>query len=201
MDIKLYYTPHTRSIRPRWLLEELGIEYELHHIDLFAGGGETPEYKKINPLGAVPALEVDGEVMLESGAMCHWLTDYYSDSGLAPSIDEAGRKSYEQWMIFSQTTLEIQPWMIILHSKILPESQRVEAIIPWARQSYQTTLKVLNDALGGDDYLVGNQFTTADIMVGSTLMFMPDELAEFPSLLAYIERLKKRPALLRAFEN
>ncbi|HED35715.1 MAG TPA: glutathione S-transferase family protein [Gammaproteobacteria bacterium] len=201
MDIKLYYTPQTRSIRPRWLLEELGIEYKLQHIDLFAGEGESPEYKQINPLGAVPALEVDGEVMLESGAMCHWLTDYYSDSGLAPSIEEADRRSYEQWMIFSQATLEMSPWLIILHSKLLPESRRVDAIVPWAEQQYQSVLKVLNAALGEDEYLVGNGFTTADIMVGSTLMFMPDKLAEFPALTAYIERLMKRPGFLRASKD
>jgi len=188
----------TRAVRPRWLLEELGIAYEIHPIDLFAGEGEALKYKKISPLGTVPALEIDGEVMLESGAICHWLTDYYSDSGLAPSITEPDRKAYEQWMIFSQATLEMSPWLIILHSKLLPESQRVKAIVPWAEQSYQKVLKVLSDALGEDDYLVGNRFTTADIMVGSTLMFMPDMLDRCANLIAYIERLMKRPAFLRA---
>jgi len=89
MDITLYYTPQTRAIRPRWLMEELGLEYKLQNIDLYAGEGETEEYKKINPLGAVPAMKIDGEVMLESGAMCHWMADYYADSKLAPAIQDA----------------------------------------------------------------------------------------------------------------
>lgn len=84
MDIKLYYTPHTRAVRPRWLLEELNIPYQLEHIDLFAGEGQSRDYLKINPLGAVPAMEVDGEIMLESGAMCRWLTDRHIESELAP---------------------------------------------------------------------------------------------------------------------
>ncbi|VAW70380.1 hypothetical protein MNBD_GAMMA10-161, partial [hydrothermal vent metagenome] len=167
-------------------------------IDLFAGEGETPEYKQINPLGALPALEVDGKIMLESGAMCHWLTDYHAESGLAPGIEDGDRMQYEQWMMFSQATLEMQPWLIILHSKILPQSQRVEGIIPWAEQRYQGILKVLNDALGEDEYFVGNRFTTADIMLGSTLMFMPETLTAFPALIAYTERLMKRSAFQRA---
>jgi len=201
MDIKLYYTPQTRCIRPRWLMEEIGVAYKISPVDLFAGEGESDEYKQVNPLGAVPALEVDGQVMLESGAMCHWLTDYHSDSRLAPAINEPARLKYEQWMFFSQATLEMQPWLMILHSKLLPESTRVEAIVPWAAERYQSILKVLNAELEKSDYLVDNRFTTADIMVGSTLMFMPEALTSFPDLVTYIQRLKERPAYQRAIAD
>jgi glutathione S-transferase len=68
MEIELYYTPHTRSLRPRWLLEELEIPYTIHPVDLF-GGERNPTH----PLGSVPSMRVDGEWMIESGAMCHWL--------------------------------------------------------------------------------------------------------------------------------
>jgi len=198
MDIKLYYTPQTRAVRPRWLLEEIGVPYSLHFIDLFAGEGESEEYKQISPLGCVPAMEVDGQVMLESGAMCHWLADYYSDSGLAPAINEPARMQYEQWMYFSQATLEMPPWIIFLHSKILPESEQVKDIIPWASKRYEGILKVLNGELEKNEYLAGNRFSAADIMVGSTLMFAPEALASFPELMLYIERLKERPAYQRA---
>ncbi len=198
MDITLYYTPQTRSVRPRWLLEELGLDYKLHPIDLFAGEGESKEYKEINPLGAVPAMKIGDQIMLESGAMCHWLTDFHPDKKLAPAVQDPTRPKYEQWMMFSQATLEMQPWLVLLHSKILPEADRVDDIVPWAEQRHQSILKVLNAALEGKDYLLGDEFSTADIMVGSTLMFVPETLTEFPELQAYIKRLNDRPAFKRA---
>ncbi len=64
MNIKLYYTHRTRSLRPRWTLEELGLTYQLALIDLFGGEGDTPAYRRIHPHGSVPALEIDGRVMI-----------------------------------------------------------------------------------------------------------------------------------------
>ena len=198
MDIKLYHTPQSRSVRPRWLLEELGLEYQLIPVALFDGEGETETYKKIHPLGQVPAMSVDGDVMLESCAMCHWLTDFFDDRGLAPAISDPARKHYEQWMAFSQATLEPEPWLILLHSRLLPENQRVPEIIPWATERTRSRLIVLNDALLGKDYLLGEKFSTADIMVGSTLFWIPLMLKDFPDLLAYSQRLKQRDAYIRA---
>ncbi len=198
MDITLYFTPQTRAVRPRWLLEELGLPYQLQHIDLFAGEGESEEYKQIHPLGAVPAMKVDGEVMLESAAICHWLTDYHSDAGLAPAINDSQRMKYEQWMFFSQATLEVQPWLVIMHSKILDEKHRVAEIIPWALDRHKTILKMMNDELDHQNYLLGNSFSTADIMLGSVLMMLPDTLAKYPDLMVYVQRLKERPAFQKA---
>ena len=92
MELTLYYTPKTRAFRVRWLLEELGLEYRLEHIDLHAGEGNTPEYRAIHPLGQVPALKVDNEVMFESGAMLQWLAETHLDKGLAPALDSPWRR-------------------------------------------------------------------------------------------------------------
>jgi glutathione S-transferase len=198
MDIKLYHTPGSRSVRPRWLMEELGIDYEIVPVALFEGEGQTDAYKKIHPLGQVPALKVDGDMMIESAAMCHWLTDVHDDACLAPTINDPARKHYEQWMSFSQASLEIWPWISILHSRILPEEQRVADIIPWTETRLEPVLITLNDALLNKDYLLGEQFTTADIMVGSTLFWIPTLIGKFPELSAYAQRLKDRPAYQRA---
>lgn len=198
MDIKLYFTPQTRAVRPRWLLEELKIPYQLQTIDLFNGEGLSEDYRKIHPLGSVPAMEVNGEVMLESGAICHWLADYFSDSGLAPSIDDTKRIAYEQWMFFAQATLELQPWLVILHSKILDEKSRVEEIVPWALKRHNQVLRMMNDALFDRDYLLGDEFSVADIMMGSVLMMLPESLSKYPELMVYIQRLKERPAYQKA---
>lgn len=198
MEIKLYYTPHTRSLRPRWLLEELGLRYQLIPIDLFAGEAESEHYRQINPLAAVPAVEIDGEVMLESGAICHWLADRFINKKLAPALDSAERRRYEQWMFFVPGTLEPPAFYALLHSKILPEENRVTAIVPWTMQRYDSVIKVVNDALEGNNYLMGDQYTAADILVGSVLMWLPDALQAYPALQTYSEKLKQRLAYQRA---
>lgn len=198
MNIKLWYTPKTRALRPRWLLEELQLDYTLHSIDLFGGEGQTPEYRHIHPHGHVPAIEIDGKVMIESGAICHWLTDQHADKGLAPLTDNPDRRQYEQWMFYAPGTLEPPAFMMLLHSSILPAEERVADIVPWAGKRYMASLEMLERELQGKDYLLGTSFSTADIMVGSTLMWMPDMLKEFAQLQAYTERLQNREAWQKA---
>jgi glutathione S-transferase len=193
MDIELFYTPNTRAFRPRWLLEELGIPYTLRPIDLMHG-----ERNPAHPLGAVPAVRIDGMTMIESGAICHWLTDRFPDRRLAPAQDDPQRARYEQWMFFAPGTLEPPGFEIVLHSFILPESQRVPAIVPFAEKTYRRVLRLLSEELDHDGYLLGERFSTADIMIGSTLNWLPDQLAPFPALRAYLDRLSARPAWQRA---
>lgn len=198
MHITLHYTPGTRAIRPRWLLEELEITYDLKTVDLFDGGGNSPEYKAIHPMGLVPALEINGQVQLESGAMCHWLADHFIAAGLAPTPDDPTRINYEQWMFFAPGTLEPPAWLVVLHSKILPETQRVDSVVPWAMKRYLAAVKSLGETLNGKKYLLGDTFTAADIMVGSTLMWIPDALNDYPTMQDYTDRLKQRGAYIRA---
>jgi len=193
MDIELFYTPHTRAARPRWLLEELEVPYRLHPVDLFAG-----ERNPAHPLGAVPSLRVDGMTLFESGAICHWLADRYPDRGLAPARDDPQRPGYEQWMFFTPGTLEPPGFDIVLHSSILPEAQRVPAIVPFAEKRYRRVLRMLSNELDHGGYLLGERFSAADIMVGSTLSWLPGLLVPFPSLRAYVDRLTTRPAWQRA---
>jgi len=201
MQITLHYTPGTRAARPRWLLEELGIPYELNVVDLFAGGGRSVEYRAVHPLGQVPALEVDGEIQIESGAICHWLADRFSDRGFAPSPDDPARAAYEQWMFFVPGSLEPPAFYAALHSRLLPESQRVAAIVPWCMKRYLKAVGVVGAALAGKRYLVGDKFTAADIMVGTTLIWVPDALKSRPILQDYVERLRQRPAYVRATQG
>lgn len=193
MKIELYYTPQTRAVRPRWLLEELDIPYTLKPVDLFGG-----ERNPLHPLGSVPAVRLDGETLFESGAICHWLADRYPDRGLAPVVDEAIRPRYEQWMFFVPGTLEPPAFEILLHTRLLPENQRIGAIVPFARKGYRRILRMLAKELEHDGYLLGDRFTCADIMLGTTLTWLPDLLEEYPSLLAYTQRLTARPAYVRA---
>lgn len=198
MSITLYYMPQTRSLRPRWMLEELQLPYQLKPIDLFAGEGQTAEYRRINPLGRVPALDIDGHIMLESCAMCHWLADRHLERGFAPRLEHPTRARYEEWMYYVPATLEPPAWQIILHTRILPVQQRIDAIIPFARQQYQLALEHLAATLQQRDYLIDNAFTTADLLVASQILALPKELDNFPILQSYAQRMSERPAFQRA---
>jgi glutathione S-transferase len=203
MHLTLFHTPNTRSVRVRWLLEELALPYELKIIDLFQGEGNRPEYRSTHPLGMVPALKVDDDIMFESGAICQWLADQYPEHGLAPATDSSLRRAYEQWMFFAVTTLEMPAWEILLHSTILPKiaaDQAVQEIIPFATRRYQEVLGMLDKVMSDRKYLVNNAFSAADIMSGYTLMWLPDLLEPFPALQAYTGRLFKRRAFLRAYK-
>ena len=195
MEIELYYTARTRSLRPRWLLEELAAPYSLRLVDLFGG-----ERNPIHPLGSVPAIRINGETQIESGAICHWLADHFAEKNLAPASTDPRRLSYEQWMFFVPATLEPPAFDILMHTQILVEKKRIEAIVPYATGRYQRVLKMLAKELDHDGYLMGEQFTAADILMTTTLSWLPEFLEEYPTLLAYTQRATARPAYQRAIQ-
>ena len=201
MTMTLYHGRGTRSQRVRWALEELGLEYRIETIDLFKGEGNSPAFLAINPLGQLPALEVDGSVMLESGAIVHWLADRYGDNALAPPIEDPSRRTYEQWMFFAVTNLEGPAWEIVYHRDILPAKLAVSAIVPFAERRLGEIFARLEAELAGHAYLVDERFTAADILAGYILMWFPNERSSFPALDAYVKRLQARPAYQRSRED
>jgi len=201
MEIKLYYTPRTRAMRVRWLLEELEVPYELIHVDLFGGETRSETYRAIHPLGHVPVISTDGRLMHETGAICSWLTEQFPQRQLAPSPGTEDWQDYQQWMYFVPGTVEPPVFYYFLHHKILPESQRVPEIVPWCRQRYESVLGMLEDKMNNKDYIVGNRFTTADIMLVSVLAWSVDFLAPYPSLQRYVKNLTKRPAFKAALSE
>ena len=199
--IKLYHSPQSRSIRPRWMLEEIGVAYDVVPIDLQAGDQKKPEFLKINPNGAVPAL-VDGELRLfESAAICQYLADRFPDKHLAPPLGSTARAYYYQWIHFAMSTLEPPLITIFLHTVMKPESERLPQIVGPAREQLRAALGVLEQALAGRSFVLGDEFTAADVMVGSTLAWaqMIGVLdASTPVTAAYLGRLMGRPAFQRA---
>jgi len=192
MAITLYYAPLTRAGRVRWLLEELGVPYELRRIDTKAGDQRTPEYRAIHPLGFVPALVVDGTPMMESAAMLIYLADRFAERGLAPALDAPERATYLQWILFTATTLE--PPLLEAHfpnrGPPTPEA-KARAIA-----SFDAAARVVAAPLAdGREFLLG-EFSTADIAVGSVLAWARGggALADHPALVDYGRRLGARPA-------
>jgi glutathione S-transferase len=198
--MKLYYAPQTRAGRPRWLLEEIGAPYELATVDLTKGEHKKPDYMKIHPHGAVPAL-VDGDLALhESAAICMYLADKFPEKKLAPELGTPARGLYYQWMVYSMATLEPPVLQVFMNTIMLPEAERSAAAVEKAKTQFADVARVLSNALAGRTFLLGEQFSAADVMVGSTLgwaSFM-GLLADQPTLQAYVKRLSERPAFQRA---
>jgi glutathione S-transferase len=198
--MKLYYAPQTRAGRPRWLLEEIGVPYELARLDLSKGEHKSPEYLKIHPHGAVPAL-VDGDLaMFESAAICAYLADKFPDRRLAPPVGTPARGLYYQWMHYSMATLEPPVLQVFLHTIMLPEDKRSAAAVDEAKTKFAEVGRVLNQALTGKSFILGEQFTAADVMLGSSLIWAKfmGLAGGFPELEAYTTRLSERPAFQRA---
>ena len=191
--LTLYGSPKTRSSRVQWLLEELGVPYELKNIDLKTGDSKSPDYLKIHPHGAVPAL-VDGDkCLIESAALCAYLADKYGK--FSPRVDSAERGDYYQWLFYGVATLEPP----LMHTARYPEDKRVPAIAEEGKQGFQSCATVLEDHLRTRNYILGKDFTAADCVVGSLLAFAKNLglTNGYPTIEAYVARIKSRPAFQR----
>jgi glutathione S-transferase len=202
--ITLYHAPQSRSVRPRWMLEEIGTPYELVRVNLQAGEQKKPEFLRINPNGAVPAL-VDGEIRLfESAAICEYLADRFPEKRLAPAVGTPARGHYYQWIHFGMSTLEPPLITIFMHTVNRPEPERIPQLVAPAREQLGSALGVLEKALAGKTVLVGDELTTADVVVGSTLAWaqmLGLVGASQPATAAYLGRLMGRPAFQRAMAD
>ncbi len=201
--MKLYFAPRTRAIRPRWLLEELGVPYELVRLDLARQENTTPAYLAVHPLGEVPAL-VDGEVtLLESLAICLHLADRFPEKHLAPLIGSAERGPYYQWMAFAEVRLDPVVIEFYMHAQ-LPEEQKASAHSQEELAKHRTrltaVLDVIDVGLGGREFLVGGAFTAADVVMASILHLANTLklLDGHPRLVEYVKRHSQRPAVRRA---
>jgi glutathione S-transferase len=198
--MKLYYARMTRATRPRWMLEEIGTPYELVRLDLSKGDHKKPEYMKIHPHGAVPAL-VDGDLALfESAAICAYLADKFPEKQLAPAVGTPERGLYYQWLVYSMATMEPPVLKVFLNTRFLPEEKRSPALVEEGRIQWAQVGRTLEAALAGRTFIVGDHFTAADLMVASIAgwaKFM-GLLEEFPTLQRYVARLAERPAFQRA---
>ncbi|GAA3913889.1 glutathione S-transferase family protein [Litoribacillus peritrichatus] len=201
--IKVYGYPKTRATRIVWLLEEMGIDYQYCLVDFAKGESQSPEFLKVNPAGKVPAVEMDGFVMIESGAIVTHLADKYSAGELIPETGTAERARYEQWSYFALTELEQPLWTLGKHKFALPKKYRVEAALPTAAWEFQKALKLLSEGLGDKQYMLGDKFTAVDILMAQTLRWGINfkQPVEQENLLAYLEQVESRPAREKALQR
>src|SRR5881227_2252353 len=194
MKMKLYEFGPTRSIRVRWTLQELGVDFEPVRVNLLAGEHQRPEFLKINPAGKIPVL-IDGDVVLtESVAIVLYLAEKYSDKGLIP-IDLKERAQVNRWLLFAATELEQPLWRIARHTALYPEDKRLPDDVALARQEFKEMAAVLEKHLQGRQFVVGERATVADFVMAYTLDWGGEArlLDEFPVLRRYMERMYARP--------
>ncbi len=194
--MKLYYAPFTRSTRPRWLLEELGVPYELVRVDLAAGGNETPEYLAVNPLGAVPSLVDGDQVILESAAIVMVLADKFAEKGLAPALNTPERAKYTQWMFFSMSTLEPVVVECAGFSRAQADGKPFHKSEAEVKESFDRLGNYLEAHFAQHSFAMGQAFSAADVPLGAILAWARSlkRLEAFPHTLAYVARLTERPA-------
>jgi glutathione S-transferase len=193
-SMKLYEFGPTRSIRVRWTLQELGVDFEPITVNLVAGEHRRPEFLKINPAGRLPVL-VDGDfVLTESVAIVLYLAEKYPDKGLMPT-DLKQRAQVNRWLLFAATELEQPLWRISRHTALYPEDQRLPGDVLLASQEFRAMADVLEKHMQQRQFVVGDSVTVADFVVAYTLDWANEAklLDGVPQLLAYMERMYARP--------
>ena len=190
-QITLYGAGTTRSSRCRWTLMELGLNF--HYVDNNSLIG-TAELKKIQPLGKLPAIVIDGDSFFESTAICTHLCDLYPEKNLIGSVGSRRRALHEQWCSFALTEIEAYLWSSYKHTSLYPAEKRIAAVLPVNTEEIITGLTVLEDTLHTTPYLTGSNFSVTDIVVGFTVNWSRNagHLENFPVLSAYLERLHGR---------
>jgi len=199
--MKLYHQARTRSSRVRWLLQELGVEHEVVNVNVFAGEGRSPEHMQVHPHGFVPALEDEGAVLIESGAICLHLADRHGDGKLAPPVGSIARGKYYEWMVYVPATVDPCLETIMFHTMFLPEPKRLPQLVEKAKKTWSSRIEPrIAKALGSSSFILGETFSAADIMVGGAVAWaqMAGVLGNEPAVTRYLAAISARPAFVSA---
>src|SRR6187200_3173019 len=193
-NITLYHASPSRSSIVLWMLEEVGQPYDIKLIRLSAGDNLKPDYLAINPMGKVPTLKHADTVITEGAAICTYLADDFHDKKLNIPVGNTRRGEYLKWLFFGPSVIE--PAMT---DRAFPRKENpLAAALGW--RDCDTVRDIVSTAVSKGPYLMGEQFTAADVVIGSGLRYgmLFKLLPERPEFLAYVGRLASRPALQRA---
>ena len=200
--VVLYHCVSARSFRALWMLEELGLPYELKMLP-FPPRARAPAYLDINPLGTVP-LMIDGATrMTESAAICQYLCSVAAPTPLQVESDEEGYGDYLNFLHFGEATLTFPQTLVLRYSRFEPEERRLPTVADDYAKWFLARLRTLEPVLATQDHLCGQRFTAADVSVGYALMLAQHLglASRFkPAARAYWQRLQGRAAYGRALE-
>ncbi len=195
MSLTLYTNPQSRGQIARWMLEEVGETYITVTLD-YGTTMKAPEYLAINPMGKVPAIVHDGKVVTETAAICAYLADAFPQKNLAPALND--RADYYRWLFFTAGPVEAAV------------TNRNLGVTPTAQQQgfvgygdYDRVINVLEQALTDKAFIAGDQFTAADVYVGSQLYWGTTfkTIPMRPSFEVYLNNLYERPAFQKVMKG
>ncbi|HEX8534681.1 MAG TPA: glutathione S-transferase family protein [Allosphingosinicella sp.] len=194
--ITFYTNPMSRGRIARWMLEEVGEPYETVLLD-YGTSMKAPEYLAVNPMGKVPAIKHGDTVVTEGAAICAYLADIFPDKGLAPPPASQLRGPYYRWLFFAAGPVEAAVTGKSL-GLLAPEEKKTMA----GYGTFDETMAALEQAVSQGPYICGEQFTAADVYVGSQIGWgmMFGSIDKRPAFVDYVGRLQSRPAAQRARE-
>jgi glutathione S-transferase len=192
--LTLYHAAPSRSSIAHWMLEEVGEPFDVHLLSLSRGEQRQPDYLAVNPMGKVPALRHGDVVITEAAAICAYLADAFPARKLNVPIGDPRRGVYLKWLFFGPSCIEPAVTDRAFPRKEAPRP----AMLGYG--DFDTVMNVVANAVADGPYLMGEQFTAADVIIGATLRWGMKFtlLPERPEFVAYAARLTERPALQRA---
>lgn len=188
----LYHHPYTRAATVVWMLEEVGVDYELRFVDIFTSAHKLPEIVLLNPMGKLPILTDGEQVVTEVAAIGLYLADRYALGRLAPTPDDPKRGTYLRWSLFAPSVIE--PGSLAKTNSWSAKPSQVG----WG--THEAMVEAIESAVTDREFLLGDTFSMADVIFGGTLRFMLrfKMLEGSPAITAYTDRLGARPALVRS---
>jgi glutathione S-transferase len=191
-DLTFYYAPRSRAGIAFWMFEELGVPYAMEKFSLKKGEHKSSAFLSINPMGKVPTIRHGETVVTEAAAICCYLADAFPEAGLAPAIGDRRRGTYLRWMFFSPSCIE---------PAIAAKAFKLPDLPPSAvgYGDFDTVINAATTAIADREYILGDQFSAADVVFGSTLRYGMrfGIIPKLPEFAAYADRLAQRPALQR----
>ncbi len=198
--IRLHHCHQTRSMRVLWFLNEIGVDFELN-VHPFDSTLRQPEYLALNPVGRVPAIEIDGLVMFESGAILEYLCDLFPESGLGRAPGDPERAEWLVWLHFAETISQHCANLNQQHNFIYPPEARSPVVMKLEAKRTEKCFAALDAQLAdGRSYLLASGFSAADVAVGQAVYMVSHFVRtdDFPHLSAWFARLKERPAYMNS---
>ncbi|MXW51684.1 MAG: glutathione S-transferase family protein [Gammaproteobacteria bacterium] len=192
-ELVFYTNPQSRGQIARWMLEEVGAPYRVEPVR-YGDEMKSPPYRRINPMGKVPAIRHGDQVVTETAAICAYLADAFPEAGLAPPADQRG--AYYRWLFFGAGPLEAA-----VANKTIGFEPSAEHEMTLGFGNLGTVMDVLEAELTAREYIAGDRFTAADVYIGAHITWgvnMMHTLEKRPAFIDYAERMNARPAQQRA---